>query len=135
MMPEYQFLRRQFDLDAALLAEIQNKEQEETGEDRLLCRQCLHPITKGSSRLLKNGQHVHSFSNPAGITFRIGCFSAASGCRLSGPKIASYSWFAGFTWQLALCDNCQRHLGWHFDSAAPDRFFGLILANLVPSPS
>jgi hypothetical protein len=134
-MPECHFLKRQSDLDAALFEEMQNEEQEKTGEERFLCRQCLHPITKSSSRLQKNGQHVHSFSNPAGITFRIGCFSAASGCRLSGPKVAAYSWFAGFTWQLALCGNCHSHLGWHFDSADADQFFALILAYLVPSPS
>jgi hypothetical protein len=76
------------------------------------------------------GAHRHSFVNPAGVTFEIGCFREAPGCMVEGEPTTELTWFAGFAWSYALCANCRAHLGWCYEGEGA-RFFGLILARLV----
>lgn len=78
------------------------------------------------------GAHEHTFVNPAGYAFHIGCFGAAPGCAHAGDEDPTFSWFPGWTWQLALCARCGAHLGWTYRNAA-QRFWGLILAALRPA--
>ncbi|MDZ7736583.1 MAG: cereblon family protein [Gammaproteobacteria bacterium] len=66
----------------------------------------------------------HTCTNPHGIIYRIGCFSAAPGCSEVGPAFSEFSWFSGYRWQVAICGNCQEHLGWHFHGE--QSFYGLI---------
>jgi hypothetical protein len=98
---------------------------------RLLCARCGHPISAASWARTVGDGHEHSFVNPHGYLFRIGCFERAPGCALEGAEHAEYSWFEGTTWQRAPCGRCRHHLGWAF-RGAQDRFFGLILDRLVP---
>lgn len=85
-----------------------------------------------------NGAHEHTFVNPAGFSFHIGCFSAAPGCTHHGALEAAFSWFPGWSWQLAACARCGNHLGWLYraelDGVSPQSssapFHGLILAAL-----
>ena len=81
------------------------------------------------------GRHEHTFVNPSGITFHIGCFASAKGCRVEGNPTREFTWFPGFDWSFALYRNCGIHLGWYYDSQDADGFFGLVLARLVWSPS
>lgn len=95
----------------------------------LLCRTCSTPITTAAQRIDKEGKHLHTFFNPAGIVYEIGCFRNAPGCMTYGPSSAEFPWFAGYTWQVVCCRRCQDHLGWAF--RADDEFFGLIVKKLV----
>jgi len=100
-------------------------------EDALLCAFCHHLITSNRDRTTVNDQHRHQCTNPAGITFRIGCFRRAPGCRATGLPTTEHTWFPGHAWQIALCAGCHSHLGWRFVASDGSGFFGLILAHLV----
>jgi hypothetical protein len=99
------------------------------GQPRLLCSVCLYEITRQQYAIERQGFHIHDFTNPLGIAYRIGCFSLATGCRQQGPASLEHTWFTGYSWQISLCGNCGAHLGWLFHSAA-DQFHGLILGQL-----
>jgi hypothetical protein len=53
--------------------------------EAIVCRQCLHGITASAERTLVNGAHTHTFANPEGIVFEIGCYRDAWGCGYLGP--------------------------------------------------
>lgn len=96
----------------------------------LRCAICASPITTAEARVAINGDHEHHFTNPHGFHFLIGCFSDAPGCGVSGPPNHADTWFPGFFWQIAACDQCQQHLGWWFEAQAGEGFYGLILPRL-----
>ena len=96
---------------------------------KLLCRICRLVITDESQRLAVAGEHIHTRSNPHGVTFCFGCFGEAPGCDGIGAATAEHSWFAGCRWRIAVCRGCGEHLGWLF--TGEHRFFGLILGRLV----
>ena len=100
-----------------------------TGDDSLRCAVCDHRITERAYRSERGGAHEHTFVNPAGIEFRIGCFVAAPGCAHVGAASDAFSWFPGWRWQIALCGRCHNHVGWIFRLGG-DQFHGLILAAL-----
>jgi hypothetical protein len=120
--------------DAAQTTPALRGENEAKKEKRLLCALCRHLITNDDERIAVNGGHEHSCTNPAGYTFRIGCFGEAGGCAGTGPATEAHTWFKGYAWQIALCASCERHLGWRFE-ASSDRFYGLILERLVAGSS
>jgi hypothetical protein len=99
-------------------------------EPFIVCRDCLHPITRPSERITVEGQHAHTFANPHGIVFEIGCFRRAAGCGAIGPPSSDFSWFAGHRWRVCICAACLVHLGWVFLPAVGDVFYGLILERL-----
>jgi len=99
-------------------------------EPKLFCASCGHPITAESETIEVQGSHQHVCTNPEQITFHIGCFAHAVGCRQVGPVTAEHSWFSRYRWQVALCRRCGVHLGWHFTGTS-DAFYGLILARLI----
>ncbi len=100
--------------------------------DAILCRICGRGITRESARCAVGGTHAHTFANPAGQVFDIGCFHAAPGCVGEGPSTVEFTWFAGYRWRVVVCGGCRNHIGWQFISAT-DRFFGLILNRLIHS--
>jgi hypothetical protein len=106
----------------------------ESGEEGsgpvLACAYCRRPITTGAARIEVGGSHAHTFANPDGVRFRIGCFADASGLRAVGAKSPYFTWFAGFSWQVELCARCREQLGWLYESA-DGLFHGLILDRLV----
>jgi hypothetical protein len=97
----------------------------------LLCRFCGGPITSLRDAIDVEGRHQHTFFNPAGILFEIGCFGAAPGCLVSGPPTEEFAWFAGYRWQYSSCRSCDAHMGWFFSAGAGPCFHGLIVARLV----
>jgi hypothetical protein len=113
-------------------AESHSKEATDTG-NHLLCRQCLQVITHASEQIAVAGSHQHTFANPHGIVFEIGCFRTAEGCGYVGPPTDEFSWFNGFMWRVAVCSACLTHLGWLFTSSGSNRFTGLILDRLIES--
>ncbi len=98
---------------------------------RLRCSDCRHEITSIDAKSSALGAHEHRCTNPHGITYHIGCFSEAPGCVEIGDTTEDFSWFPGYRWRIALCANCQTHLGWGFRARSGDRFFGLILDRLI----
>jgi hypothetical protein len=102
---------------------------EGAGGPRLLCVRCGQVVTAGGWATDVGEAHEHSFVNPHGYLFRIGCFLRAPGCLARGEPRHEYSWFSDHHWSVADCSGCGGHLGWSF--AGPQRFFGLILDRLV----
>ena len=120
-------------IDEKLKTIIENKtEKKESDEDEFfLCGQCLQIITSTVERVKINEKHLHTFANPHGIIYEIGCFKTAIGCGYTGPVTAEWSWFDGFSWKIALCSKCLIHLGWFFISNANESFNGLIINRLI----
>lgn len=100
------------------------------GEPFIRCRECLSPVTRNEDRISVNGAHSHTFANPAGIVYTIGCFRTAEGCGPVGPSSGEFTWFAGHHWRVAICRKCMAHLGWYF-SGLDTGFWGLILDHLI----
>jgi hypothetical protein len=101
----------------------------------LLCAACGNGITTPSARTTLFGQYVHHKTNPYGFQFVIGCFSEAPGCAIQGDPVPQDTWFPGYTWRFALCDNCGTHLGWYYESPSQSYFYGLVLERLVEEES
>ena len=99
-------------------------------EKAILCAFCQYRVSREKERTAVRGSHEHSFFNPHGIVYHIGCFLKAPGCIPSGPPCGEFSWFPGFNWQIVCCGGCQNHLGWQF-LGENKGFFGLILNRLT----
>lgn len=97
---------------------------------RLRCVACGHVVSEESRRTDVAGGHEHTCTNPHGVTYHIGCFSAAPGCRQIGQGTFEDTWFPGYAWEISLCAGCGAHLGWRF-RGAQGGFYGLILARLL----
>lgn len=87
-------------------------------------------LTNATARTMINGSHEHTFDNPHGVRFRIGCFAWVSHCEVVMPASIYWSWFPGHAWQVEVCSRCGEHLGWLFRSA-DSTFHGLILDRLM----
>lgn len=97
----------------------------------ILCRFCHAAITTQRAELTIEQQHQHRFLNPNGMHYLIGCFTLAPGCDIGGLATNEYTWFKGFSWQMARCSDCGEHLGWFYQQAESKQFFGLIVDKLV----
>ncbi|HEV7555110.1 MAG TPA: cereblon family protein [Kofleriaceae bacterium] len=93
------------------------------------CASCDHRITEEAYWIEIAGAHEHTFVNPGGFVHHIGCFVAAPGCVHVGAPETAFSWFPGYSWQIASCARCRAHLGWIFRST-PEQFHGLRLVAL-----
>jgi hypothetical protein len=96
----------------------------------IVCATCSQPITTASQRLSVSGRHLHEFMNPEGQRFVVACFSGASGLLAAGEPSSIWTWFPGYTWQIALCQSCSTHLGWIYRGEA-QLFYGLIWDRLA----
>jgi len=94
--------------------------------ESVVCRQCLHEITSEAEVMELHGSHTHTFANPEGIVFEIGCYKDAWGCGYVGAASAEFTWFSGYVWRIAVCLNCHAHLGWRFSAPGGHFFHGLI---------
>ena len=113
-------------------AETKAEEKELGHEEFIFCRQCRQVITAPSQRIIIQDAHRHTFANPQGIIYEIGCFGSAVGCRYAGPATGEFTWFVGYEWKIAVCSMCLIHLGWIFISNSCDTTFnGLILDQLI----
>jgi len=105
--------------------------EEERDERLILCRECLFPVAREEDGTSMSGAFQHTFANPAGIVFTIGCFSTAAGCVYVGPASDEFTWFSGFAWRVGVCRGCLAHLGWFFTAPSGAAFWGLILDHLI----
>jgi len=126
----FHLLREPADPESGQVIELDEQDEELRDEQPvIICRACRHAITTGDQRLEVSGSHRHTFFNPAGIVYEIGCFARAAGCSLAGETSGEFSWFPGYLWRIAICGGCGTHLGWRFQSA-DSAFYGLILPKL-----
>jgi hypothetical protein len=107
--------------------DVKKKEEEK----HILCAQCRAIITSLAERIEVQGAQEHTFFNPYGIIFQIGCFRQARGCGYQGSAISEFSWFPGYSWKIALCSACLTHLGWLYSAPQKEPFHGLILDHLI----
>ncbi len=109
-----------------------SKEEEDAAERKnlLYCAVCFSAVTEDGERISLEGSHEHTFVNPLGVSFHIGCFRDAPGCTPLGNGTEEWTWFRGFSWEIVICSNCRTHLGWFYLSRGGDSFFGLILEQL-----
>jgi hypothetical protein len=99
----------------------------------LVCVACGHRITDEAYRIEHGGSHGHTFVNAAGYVHAIGCFALAPGVVYAGEPDTYFSWFPGWSWQIAECGLCRSHVGWIYRCAG-DQFHGLVLDRLRPGP-
>lgn len=112
------------------LASGLEEELAEELDDTIRCGRCKHAVTAGRYTIEVDGAHAHTFRNPAGWSYRIGCFADAPGAAAAGPVTTEATWFAGYGWRYAHCEACGSHLGWWFVGRS-DAFAGLVLARLT----
>ncbi len=115
----------------ALIVPTEKDEEREAIQpmDAIYCKACGGTVTGRDKKIVVQGSHTHTFFNPSGIVFEVGCFSSAPGCHSAGRATSHFTWFAGYVWRFALCRKCNNHLGWYFEKGEHS-FLGLILANL-----
>ena len=119
------------DAEAPEIVEEEVEEEEPEEEHNILCRQCQQAITRPADRITVQGSHRHTFANPHGIVFEIGCFKTVKGCGYAGGLTDEFTWFSGYSWRVSFCSLCLTHLGWMFVSGSGDVFHGLILDRLI----
>ncbi|MBX3162279.1 MAG: hypothetical protein KF773_40315 [Deltaproteobacteria bacterium] len=100
-------------------------------DDAIRCAVCDHAITDRAYRTEMGGAHEHTFVNPSGFVHRVACFIAAPGCVHLGDTESAFSYFPGYTWQIAACGRCRAHLGWIYRCAG-EQFHGLLVDALRP---
>jgi len=123
---------------------LQEDEKEKAGTDKpglkdkkkshkkkiaIRCNTCGVGITDNDYRITINEEHSHTFVNPHGYDYTIGCFSHSVNLVHVDKPSMEWPWFSGYQWQIVVCKGCNIQLGWHFTSDSDD-FFGLILAKL-----
>jgi len=113
------------------IVEDETKEKEPNTGRYILCRQCHQVITSRAERIEMQGAHQHTFANPHGSVYQIGCFRSAAGCGYAGQPSDEFTWFKGYSWRIAVCGSCLFHLGWLFISPGSESFNGLILDHLI----
>ncbi len=103
----------------------------ENGRERkwVRCRNCHGKTALVADRIEIERVKVHIFSNPAGIMFRVICFSDACGAVNVTEYTGDHSWFQGYLWSVSLCRFCGNHIGWHYNSGLKG-FYGLIADRL-----
>ncbi|MBU0729510.1 MAG: hypothetical protein KKE17_07300 [Proteobacteria bacterium] len=99
---------------------------------RILCKRCNFQITSAKKKIEINGAHRHTFYNPEGVIYDIGCFSSAKGSHNHGGKSFYFTWFEGYSWCFSVCSSCLTHLGWYFEhSRDAGGFYGLVTSKLI----
>lgn len=94
------------------------------------CRNCSLRIALQSDKVNINHADSHIFENPAGIFYRVICFTHAPGATNISEYTNDNTWFTGYSWSITICRSCNNHLGWHYISCSAD-FFGLIADRLI----
>ncbi len=102
-------------------------------DNPLRCVSCGNPVTTHNQHFSRGGQSAFHFVNPDGYQFDICLYRNALGCYQAGEASDQHTWFPPSSWQHALCDQCDLHLGWFYQSDDGDNFWGLISALLTSS--
>lgn len=95
------------------------------------CIKCENRITTELEKISVQGSFLHTFLNPAGKIYDIGCFKKAVGYLEIGTASTEWSWFENCQWKIVICNSCTEHLGWIYYESDKNGFFGLILEKLI----
>ncbi|XP_048589139.1 protein cereblon isoform X1 [Nematostella vectensis] len=104
----------------------------------LCCRDCNSTIAyKNELFSMSLDGPLGAYVNPGGFVHETLTFYKALGIRLRGHPTAENSWFPGYAWTIAECQQCSNHLGWRFSAIkkglSPGKFWGLTRSSLKPS--
>lgn len=104
--------------------------KEDSDKKWIRCRNCNYKIALVSDKIKIENADIHIFENPAGIFFRVVCFSEAPGSINISDYTMDNTWFSGWLWSITLCRSCNNHIGWNYTSGSRD-FYGLIADRLT----
>ena len=106
------------------------------GSKAYRCLACNSVITYSDRLVAVSDTKRHRFTNPAGVICDFLTFSSCPGAATFGDPTDEYSWFPGYSWSFALCQNCSNHLGWHYRAASklPElpEFWGILIHRVLP---
>ena len=117
-------------------AESASAAEDETAfrQQRWVCIACDTFIVSAEALTDICKKPYHTFANPAGEVFSIGCFTTWHNLAAVGSVTKAFTWFPGYGWQVMVCEGCGLHLGWAYSDMANDRFVnrfvGLIMNRL-----
>jgi hypothetical protein len=104
--------------------------KEDSDKKWIRCRNCNYKIALVSDKIKIDNTDTHIFENPAGIFFRVVCFSEAPGSINISDYTMDNTWFSGWLWSITLCRSCNNHIGWNYTSGSGE-FYGLIADRLT----
>ena len=103
------------------------------------CIACGSPITYSDRLLPVGGSNRHFFVNPSGVECDFHTFYACPGAMALGEPTTLHSWFPGYSWRLAFCQQCGQHLGWYYETVSgnnkQNEFWGILVSNLIVQSS
>jgi cereblon len=122
------------------LIEVETKRSREDA-NYILCSRCGAPLAAMRPIVMDLAGMMAAYANPAGFTHETLTLEGVlretedggEAIFLQGEPSTESSWFPGYSWTIAGCRGCGRHLGWRFDTVAglePRRFWGLTRASL-----
>ncbi|GBG00324.1 hypothetical protein Rsub_13032 [Raphidocelis subcapitata] len=85
--------------------------------DRVACAGCRSVLASSRDLFGSTGDGAGgAFVNPHGHVHDLVTFKSVTprAVTLHGQPTAEFSWFPGYTWQIAVCAHCGEHLGWRF---------------------
>jgi cereblon len=104
-----------------------------------ICKRCRNKIAIYNDIFAMSKDSVNAnYCNPAGyIHETLTVTKTLDGAvRMVDRASVEFSWFPGYAWQIAICSNCQTHVGWRFIAVVnknlrPRVFFGLSCKSLL----
>nr|XP_012146991.1 PREDICTED: protein cereblon isoform X2 [Megachile rotundata] len=106
-------------------------------DDKLfVCCDCNTLIGRQSKMIpMSKEGPLGTYCNPDGIIYETVTLYHAQGLRLSpNQPSVEYTWFPGYAWTAAMCENCGAHIGWKFtavqNNLKPRSFWGLLRKRL-----
>jgi hypothetical protein len=98
------------------------------------CIECDGLITYSDRLIDIGGTHRHLLVNLSGVTCDFYTFYSCPGAIAAGEAIEEYTWFCGYSWRMAFCRLCGRHLGWFYESISryerPLEFWGILVGSI-----
>lgn len=99
------------------------------------CFACGGLVTYSDRLVPIAGRSRHFFVNPIGVECDFHTFYSCRGAVALGEPTLADTWFPGFSWRMAFCRRCGRHLGWYYEavsaSESPGEFWGMLLSQLT----
>jgi len=78
---------------------------------------------------------VDAYVNPGGVVHDVVTIKKVSGAKLRGTPQTEHSWFPGYAWTIAECNECRSHIGWRFTATSsalvPQEFWGLTRTSIT----
>ena len=107
-------------------------EEQQANEPGGICANCHTLLTHAEYAITIEGRHQHVFTNPNGISFKIGTYQQVE-CNAETTAVDEFSWFSGYAWRIISCPECSLHIGWSYQKQDSPDFYGLITDKLIDS--